>query len=65
MFQPILFVTIGVLFLVIAFRAQWLSVRLKRELLARPKIGTRVKWCGIIVLGLGILEFLAILFGIL
>lgn len=65
MFQPIVFVTIGILFLIIAFRAQWFSVRLKRELLAKPKVATRVKWCGIIVLSLGILEFLALLLGIL
>ena len=62
MLLPIINFAVGILLLVLAFRPEWISVDLKRAIVAKRKVPTVLRWCGGIVLSVSILEFLGVFF---
>ena len=65
MLWPLLNIWTGVFLLALAFKPEWLSMDLKRELAKRPKHVTVLKWAGAIVLVVGLFELLGRLLGFL
>ncbi len=61
MFWGLANIFVGALFLVLAFRPQWISADLERQLSSKHNRITFFKWAGPILLGLGALQLLGIL----
>jgi hypothetical protein len=64
-FWAILNIFVGLFILLLALKPEWVWADLQRELAVRPRHVTVLKWCGAIALGVGILQLLGVLLGIL
>ncbi len=58
MFWPVVNFAVGTLVLILGFKPEWFSKGLRKELLRNPKYATVLKWCGVIVVGVSLLDLL-------
>ena len=58
MFWPVVNFAVGTLVLILGFKPEWFSKGLRKELLRNPQYATVLKWCGVIVVGVSLLDLL-------
>ena len=58
MFWPVVNFAVGTLVLILGFKPEWFSKDLRKELSRNPKYATVLKWCGVIVVGVSLLDLL-------
>ena len=60
MFWPTANCIVGILVLILGFKPEWFSKDLRKEFSRNPRYATVLKWCGVIDVGVSLLDLLGV-----